>query len=305
MITTEFFHGQGFGNQLFVYASLRAIAEKNGYEWGIQSPERFKGHGFMNVDMGTSVLGGNGPEGGPPSSLPNNITNYYREYRHAMWTDPELRTDLRLTDKNLFAIQDNTKVDGLLQSEDYFGDSDFRQWFKVNDAAEHQETNDHDLCVLNFRGGEVIGNAGCWVPRSYWDNAIRYVLSVRPNMKFIVVTDDVAAANNMLPEFPAYHKSIAWDFVALKNCRNIICSTSTFACFPLWMNTHLDICIAPKYWFHHNLSQGWWSLGCSIYSYVTHYMDRTGEMFTVDYCRKEWDDYMKFTNLYRNELNGN
>ena len=31
MIITELYNGQGFGNQLFVYATLRSIAEQNGF----------------------------------------------------------------------------------------------------------------------------------------------------------------------------------------------------------------------------------------------------------------------------------
>ena len=303
MIITELYNGQGFGNQLFVYATLRSIAEKNGYKWGIQCPERFKGYDFMNPSMGEEIIGGIGPEGGPPKELPKDIENYYREYRHALWTDPELKTDLRLTDRKLFSIEDNTKIDGNLQSEEYFIDSDFRNWFKVFDSKDHQDTNVENMCILNFRGGDMIGNAGCWLPRSYWDKAIENVIKINPKMEFAVITDDVRAAKIVLPEYPAYHVDIAWDFVALKNCRNIICSASTFACFPLWMNTNLEICIAPKYWFHHNLSHGWWSLGCSIYNYVSYYMDRDGKLFTVDECKEEWDNYKINTNIYKEDLN--
>ena len=302
MIITELYNGQGFGNQLFVYATLRSIAEQNGYSWGIQCSERFKGYDFMNPSMGEEVKGGSGPEGGPPTELPEGIEHYYREYRHALWTDPQLRTDIRLTDRQLFSVKDNTKIDGNLQSEEYFINSDFKEWFKVFDEKNHQDTNVENMCILNFRGGDMIGNPGCWLPRSYWDNAIENVMQMNPNMQFAVVTDDVRAAQHVLPEYPAYHVDISWDFVALKNCRNIICSSSTFACFPLWMNTNLEICIAPKYWFHHNLSKGWWSLGCSIYNYVTHYMDRDGKLFSVDECKNEWEEYKINSDIYEGDL---
>ena len=32
MLVTELYHGQGIGNQLFVYVSTRAIASKLGYD---------------------------------------------------------------------------------------------------------------------------------------------------------------------------------------------------------------------------------------------------------------------------------
>ena len=155
---------------------------------------------------------------------------------------------------------------------------------------------------MNFRGGDMVGNGGGFVPRSYWLKAIDNMLQYNPNMEFCIVTDDVRTANAMLPEYPAYHEDVAWDYVAIKNARNVICSTSTFACFPLWTSETLEYCIAPKYWFHHNLSQGWWSLGCSIYSFPTHYMDRDGKLFTPEECVVEWEEYKKTSNIYEGDL---
>ena len=86
----------------------------------------------MNPSMGEEVKGGSGPEGGPPAELPEGIEHYYREYRHALWTDPQLKTDIRLTDRQLFSVKDNTKIDGNLQSEEYFINSDFKEWFKYS-----------------------------------------------------------------------------------------------------------------------------------------------------------------------------
>ena len=164
------------------------------------------------------------------------------------------------------------------------------------------DTNGKNMCVMNFRGGDMIGNAGAYVPRSYWDKAIQRMVEYNPKMEFCIVTDDVNTAKQMLPEYPAYHVDVAWDYVAVKNARNVICTTSTFSCFPLWTSETLEYCIAPKHWFHHNLSQGWWSLGCSIYSYPTYYMDREGKLFTPDECRVEWEEYKKVSNIYRDEI---
>lgn len=311
MIITELYHGQGLGNQLFAYVITRALAHKLGYEFGIAGVEnlgdpRFntKGLYFMNLDLGKKVIGGSTPPGGPPNSLPNGIVNYYREYRHGLHTDCELGTDIRLTDKNLFNISDNTKLDGIFQSEDYFYDKlDLvKDWLKVKPEYEHFDTNGENVCILNFRGGDIIGNPGCWLPRSYWQNAINEMVKYNSKMEFAIVTDDVAAANQMLPEYPAYHETIAWDFVAIKNAKHVICSTSTFACWPLWLSETLQYCIAPKYWFDYNRSKGWWSLGCSIYSYPTYYMDREGKLFTPDECRVEWEQYKITSNIYGGDL---
>jgi hypothetical protein len=296
MIATEFLYGQGLGNQLFVYVTIRMLAHNLGYDFGINgldsagdSRVNKNGFYFMDLDYGKKVS--------------DNLVRY-DEYRHGLHTDSYLKTDIRLTDKNLLAIPDNTIIYGVMQSEKYFGDrlDLVKDWLKVKEEYEHTDTNKKNICILNFRGGDIIGNPGCWLPRSYWIKAIDAMVKYNPKMKFAIVTDDIKAANEMLPEYPAYHEDVAWDYVAIKNARNVICSTSTFACFPLWTSETLEYCIAPKYWFHHNLSQGWWSLGCSIYSYVSHYMDRDGKLFTPEECEVEWEEYKKTTNIYEGDL---
>lgn len=296
MLATEFIHGQGLGNQLFCYVTIRMLAHKLGYDFGIgglrnagDSRVNKKGFYFMNLDYGKEV--------------PDGLTRY-DEYRHGAFTDSWIRTDIRLTDRNLFSISDNTIIYGNLQSEEYFCNrlDLVKDWLKVGQEYEHMDTNGKNICIMNFRGGDMVGNAGGFVPRSYWLKAIDNMLQYNPNMEFCIVTDDVKTANVMLPEYPAYHEDVAWDYVAIKNARNVICSTSTFACFPLWTSETLEYCIAPKYWFHHNLSSGWWSLGCSIYSFPTHYMDRDGKLFTPEECVIEWEEYKKTSNIYEGDL---
>jgi hypothetical protein len=284
------------GNQLFAYVTTRVLALRLGYDFGIKglqsagdSRVNKKGFYFMNLDYGKEV--------------PDDLTRY-DEYRHAIETDTWLRTDIRLTDKGLLSIPDNHIIYGNFQSEDYFyPEIDMvKEWLKVRVMYEHDETNGKNICVLNFRGGDMIGNAGAFVPASYWHNAMQHMSEYNPNMEYCIVTDDVQTANRMLPDIPAYHVDVAWDYVAVKNARNVICTTSTFSCFPLWTSENLEMCIAPKYWFHHNLSQGWWSLGCSIYSYPTYYMDRDGKLFTPDECRVEWEQYKESSNIYNGDL---
>jgi hypothetical protein len=311
MLVTELYHGQGLGNQLFAYVVTRMLAEYHGYDYGIMGRENLgdprhndKGLYFIDLDLGKEVTGGISVPGGPPDALPDGIENYYREYRHGAHTDDQLHTDIRLTDKGLFDLKPNTKIDGNLQSEDYFcGNLDkIKEWLKVKEEYDHMDTNGENICVMNFRGGDMVGNSGGFVPRSYWDNAIKRMVEYNPKMEFCIVTDDVETANKMLPEYPAYHRDVAWDYCAIKNARHVIASTSTFSCFPLWTSETLEYCIAPKHWFHHNLSQGWWSLGCCIYSFVSKYMDRNGKLFTVEECEKEFKEYLtEFPDLYNGE----
>ena len=84
MIVSEIYDGSGIGNQLWNIIVPRIVAEKMGYDWGIQKKPTtpFKACAFMtSFDMGKPVIGGLGPEGGPPVELPEGIDNYYLERR--------------------------------------------------------------------------------------------------------------------------------------------------------------------------------------------------------------------------------
>ena len=108
MIITEFYNGQGLGNQLWCYFVTKTIAKLNNYKFGIMSPNKFKGKEFMQLDFGESIIGGFGPEGGPPNILPNSITNYYKEKTEH---HPISRLDISGQDLNLLNLLDNTKID--------------------------------------------------------------------------------------------------------------------------------------------------------------------------------------------------
>src|SRR4051812_15555739 len=112
MIVTELYKGQGLGNQLACYITTRVIAMDKGYDFGIQSPENFKGNDFFDLDFGQKVIGGKGPEGGPPTQLPHGITSYYSEKKII---HPLSGADIRIYDERLVNVPDNTKIDGLMQ----------------------------------------------------------------------------------------------------------------------------------------------------------------------------------------------
>ena len=99
MITTELYNGQGPGDQLWVYLTTRYIAHIKGYEFGIGHPERWKLKN-LNIEFGKVVTGGsNDREGGPPISLPEGITNYYKE-KHT-WHPGFVDCNISDVDKNV------------------------------------------------------------------------------------------------------------------------------------------------------------------------------------------------------------
>ena len=287
MIVTELYKGQGLGNQLFCYVSTRAIALRNGYEFGIMGIEKFKAKEIMDLDFGLPVIGGVTPEEGkPPTVLPEHIQDYYAEKGEY---HPKYKCDIRRLDPKLLNIKDHTKIDGCMQSEGYFKEfrSEIKKWLKVKDSEMCNDFSDDRTCVINFRGGEFVRIKDAFLRKKYWADAVSNIkYRYGPKIKFIVITDDVITAAKFFPDYDVYHFSVGKDYSIINHARLAILSNSTFAFWPIWTSDVLDFVIAPKYWNRHNISDGFWSLGDSCYE-GWNYQDRDGDLYTYDECISE------------------
>lgn len=291
MIVTEIYNGQGLGNQLWCYVVTRVIAADKGFKFGIKSPEKFKCLNFLDLDVGEKVSGGSGPEGGPPFELPRGIDNYYLEKK---LTHPQKKVDIRLHDPALMAVPDNTKIDGIMQDEQYIlhRREQIRDWLTVKKECECFDYASDDLCVINFRGGEYVHIKNVFLPKQYWRDAIKNMKRINRNFKFVVITDDVETAKKFFPQLPVLHFSIGKDFAIIKNAHYLILSNSSFAFFPAWISTNLKFCIAPKFWSQYNSSDGFWGCGYNI-TQGWMYQDRSGQLADYQTCRRELDQYVR------------
>lgn len=290
MIVTEIYNGQGLGNQLWCYVVTRVIALDRGYSYGIKNHNKFKGLDFLNLDFGNEVVGGSGHEGEDPYTLPNGIKYYYkeREIQH-----PISKADIRIYDKNLVNVPDNTKIDGVMQDEQYIlhRKNEIRGWLQVKKEYDCYDYSDENICVINFRGGEFARHSEVFLTKKYWGDAIANMLKINKNFKFVVITDDVSTARTFFPDYDVMHFNIGKDYSIIKNAYYLILSNSSFAWFPAWLSETLKYCIAPKYFGRHNISDGYWSLGYNITS-DWHYQDRDGKLFEYDECIKEFQNYI-------------
>ncbi|MFA6251731.1 MAG: DUF5672 family protein [Candidatus Paceibacterota bacterium] len=291
LLVTELYNGQGLGNQLACYVTTRVIAKDKGYDFGIMHPEKFKGVDFLNLNWGEKVIDGKGPEGGPPKKLPSGINYYYKEQQII---HPVNGSDIRLYDKNLVNVFPNTKVDGLMQDEKYFEHrkKEVKEWLKVKKEYECLDYADDNICVINFRGGEYARHNELYLSKKYWENAVRNMLKINKDFKFVVITDDRYEAKKFFPNYDVFHFSIAKDYVIIKNAKYLILSNSSFAWFPAWLNENLRYCVAPKYWARHNVSDGYWNCGYNITKGWI-YQDREGKLSDYETCLKEFEEYQK------------
>lgn len=299
IIATELLKGQGLGNQLFCYIATRCLALKNNGDFSILNKDILannihsnKGMYFMDIDCGRNVD-------------KTYFEQIYREKEERIYLgnsshDIEHGCYITGMDEKLFHLDDSTLIYGNLQAEAYFGQyrEQIKQWLHVKPEYDNYEFCRDNLCIINIRGGEYANNPELFLRRKYWLDAMKIMRKQRSDMEFMVVTDDLAAAKRILPEIPAYHFDLAGDYTTIKNARYLILSNSTFAFFPAYTSETVKYIIAPKYWARHNVSDGYWASEQNIYSDFW-YLDRKGKLYSAEECRKELDEYKKYSPKYR------
>lgn len=289
MIVTELYNGQGLGNQLWSYVVTRTLALDKGFDFGIMSPAKFKGQTFLDLDFGKEVKGGSGPEGGPPIAFPQGINHYYVEKN--TWYE-NYNCDIRDFDPGLLAVEDNTKIEGYFQSENFINHrkDEIRNWLRVKSEYDCYDFCKDDICVLNIRGGEYKGSSDLILPKKYWIDAIENMLRINKSLNFIIITDDVKYAQALLPQYQSFHFDIGKDYSIVKNAKYLILANSSFSFFPAWTSETVKYVIAPKYWARHNISDGFWACSFNLYKDWM-WQDRSGQLFNFDECADEYSAY--------------
>lgn len=297
------------GNNMHCYSICRVVAEKLGYDWGIDSKpmyDYFNGCNqmyFMDVDFGNDVeLIGKNQQG---LGLYKGIDLFYMDkHKHHSYKNDNCL--INMYDKDVFNINDNTSIHMLSQSEDYYIDRkvDIINWFLIKDEYIKQyesllvsyNINLDNTCIINFRGGEYKSVPGLILNKDYWKNSMDHIRSLDENIRFLIITDDVKCASLYIPGVEILHIDIGFDFYIVNKAKYVILSNSSFGWWATWLNTSYKKVIAPKYWSRHNISNGYWSLGDS-YTRGFHYMDRDGVLSDYDLCKKEALDFYKNNNL--------
>lgn len=302
MITTNL--TGNLGNHMWQYSVCRAVAEKLGYEWGINPSPSHDYHSGMNQMYFMDVNFGKFPEG------------EFIEF-HEKWTTYRHMDEVNITflDPRVHQISDGTRMmgdngalGGIYQCEDYLIEKkeEIVKWFNIKNEYKDKFDSeiakigiilDENTCVINFRGGEYRGLGNVILRREYWKDSINHMLSLNPQMKFIIVTDDPVCASSFMPfEIPTVHGEIGLDFYIVNQSKWVILSNSTFGWWAGWLNSRAEKIIAPKYWARHNVSDGYWATGES-YTRGFSYLDRDGSIFDYETCKKEASNYYKLKNI--------
>jgi hypothetical protein len=227
-----------FGNHLWQYAVCRSVAEHLGYAFHI--PRDFLGQPYFNCDLGE-----------PTEQI-------YRNFSEIDANGGDINR--QKYSPELFKIADGTRLVGFFQTEQYLLNSrgKIKTWFNVPDNVPLLEASgvDDNTCVIHFRGGDYVGK-GLFLPKKFFEDAAAYVTSLLPNVKFVVVTDDVPLAKAWFPTYTVLSLDAFSSFTVVNKARYLIVSNSTFSWWAAWLSDNAKVVVAPKYWFGHNSNEGW------------------------------------------------
>lgn len=303
MIGTEMTEGFGLGNQLFFYVTTRCIAKELGYDFSILGAETMAnnmhsdcGLYFMDLDMGKT-------------SSKEDFTYTYEEKEDRLFNscsmhDLEHGAYVTDADEGMFQIKDGTLLVGNMQAERYYikYKDEIKEWLKVKDEYDTHEFTQDDLCIMHLRCSDYLDNPELYLQKRYWLNGMKHMRTINPNMRFMIITNDVKEASKILPGIPAYNFDLAKDYAIIKNARYLLLANSSFTYFPAFTSDTVKYILAPKYWARHNVSDGFWASEQNIYS-GWNYMDRNGQVFTSEECKEELAKYKKTSDKYRSCLN--
>ncbi len=280
MITTELSEGQGLGNQLWVYAASRSIAEQLNVPFILLGTEHFKGKGFLHI---TSEVGISAAEAADVAK-----SSRWSRFHEALFYDPDLDYISSGFDARVLGLSGMNKLDGLYQSEKYFfGDLERpKRYFILDDAWKAKNPVLEDTCIINLRGGEYKRHKNFILPESYWNRAIENMKRMADVRKFLVVTDDVRYARVMFPRFDVLEGGIGDCYASIYNAKYLILSNSSFAYFPVKTGGNSRLVIAPKYWARYANPYGRWASIANLYeSWLWQSPD--GRLSTFEECLPE------------------
>ncbi len=265
----------GLGNQLYCYATARALSLKTNKELLIDA-RPIKGEG-PNRHYDLSVFNIKEQH---VSGLTSWITRWVSSVRLGKlfkilfplaWGYKMIRDKEQGFDANLFNPHSGTIVlQGYWQSFKYFEDIEVSLKKEFNFKVEPDEINkklidvlqNEESVALHVRRGDYISNPtanaihGTCTPE-YYENAIAMILERVNNPIFYIFTDDPEWAELNL-SIPAPTKVIKHnlgqrdyeDLRLITHCKHFIIANSSFSWWGAWIsNNPAKIVITPKKWF--------------------------------------------------------
>ena len=295
MIVVPLYDGQGLGNQLWVYAAGRSIAEETGRAFRLVDAEKFKASSFLSIDAAAPA-----PDAPEVAPIPTDI----RTYSERLFYDEELNYVASGFDDLPTAIPGPLRLEGLFQDERYFFGKPERLSSYIRPHPDLLDAHPvaKDTCVINLRGGEYKNHRALILPKTYWEQAQRYMRNTFGIDRFIVVTDDRAYADLLFPGLPVVAGDVGTCFATVYNAPFRILSNSSFGYFPVKLAPReAGRVVAPLYWARPFNRLKRWASPANLYRDWL-FMDENGATRSFEDCVAERDATEAFYRAHYNAL---
>ena len=242
------------GNNLFQYVFCRIASIKQNCNFYIPKSEEESILFYTLCSQKTSRY----------LEMPTNSNPHY-------WTGEKLfDIDYGFNDGNIVKcvgdinIEDVTDGDLLVdfyQSDSHlieYRDTILNDWFKFKKPIVDESKdllkryNIDEYCYIHLRATDYKSIPQYFLPITYYLKSINYIRESYPNIKFLVVTDDLDEGKKMFPEFDVISNSTEIDFYLISQSKYKIISNSSFSWWASWLSQNSKITIAPNNWFNYN-----------------------------------------------------
>jgi len=225
------------GNHLFQYVTCRVTAEKNDVGFSIPNGKPFGGKSVSGGWLGKEFF--NCSMGQP----------YVKQ-------KTEFKEGVNGYNKNIENIKDNTHLNGYWQSEKYFieWEDKIKDWFYMEKPDSPYISDEY--CVIHYRAQDGYLSENYTPNDSFFNDAKNEVLKINPNVKFVIVTDNVPLAKKKFQNDIVISNDIKKDFSIILYAKYKVISNSSFSWWAGWLGSdHSEIIIAPKRWMNYNFNK--------------------------------------------------
>ncbi|MES2906967.1 MAG: alpha-1,2-fucosyltransferase [Pseudomonadota bacterium] len=253
----------GLGNQLFQYATARALAARHSSELILDTSNYLPG-GLRRYELAVYPLSARTKS----SYLKNIMQKAFRKTPDLLYREPHFYFDAGLQKQKL-----PLAIEGYWQSEKYFLDiasalrNEIKPEVPLSDenlriAEKIEKTNSISLHV---RRGDYVTNAHTnayhgTCSLDYYRRAIDFVQQREKNLHFFIFSDDPEWTKENLAldhDTTFVNANTAsqgyFDLELMRRCKHHIIANSSFSWWGAWLNPFADkIVVAPQAWFANN-----------------------------------------------------
>lgn len=266
----------GLGNQMFQYATGRAVARRLNAELLLDIS------GFVHYDLRCYELDFWNIRARPASDdelvrsgVSSGRPTFLRRLARVAGLGLPINRFVEASfayDPRIFDVADPAYLDGYFQSERYFQDiaSELREEFTLRAAADEKnaeirrkiEEAGNSAVSLHIRRGDYVSNAQTAqyhgvVSLDYYRRAVDHIAAQCEAPCFFVFSDDLdwvkcnlRIDHELVLVDANGPDSGACDMALMMACRHHVIANSSFSWWGAWLNPHPDkIVVAPQHWF--------------------------------------------------------